>query len=282
MISIPSIKHRSWAWALLPVAAAAASVALLSGQFAPAEASPRPLSARPTIVLVHGDWADGSSWNAVTSRLIRRGYHVIVPPNPLRGPTEDSASLRSFLLTIQGPVVLAAHSYGGFVITNAAVGLTNVKALVSVDAFIPDEGDTLLGLVPDSCLATDPAKVFGAVPDAGGADLYLHIAPNPPYPGFAECFANGVDPESTALMAATQRPAFTNQVVEQSGPPAWKTIPSWSLIGTEDHVVPLDRQEFMSTRAHAAIEEVNAGHLSLISRPEAVTKVIEDAVAATS
>jgi pimeloyl-ACP methyl ester carboxylesterase len=263
MISIPSIKHRSWAWALLPVAAAAASVALLSGQFAPAEASPRPQSARPTIVLVHGDWADGSSWNAVTSRLIRRGYHVIVPPNPLRGPTEDSASLRSFLLTIQGPVVLAAHSYGGFVVTNAAVGLTNVKALVYVDAFIPDEGDTLLGLVPDSCLATDPAKVFGAVPDAGGA-------------------ANGVDPESTTLMAATQRPAFTNQVVEQSGPPAWKTIPSWSLIGTEDHVVPLDRQEFMSTRAHAAIEEVNAGHLSLISRPEAVTKVIEDAVAATS
>ena len=239
-------------------------------------------NAKPTVVLVHGDWADGSSWNAVTMRLVNRGYNVVVPPNPLRGPTEDSAYLRSFLETIQGPIVLAAHSYGGFVITNAAVGLANIKALVYIDAFIPDEHDTLFGLVPGSCLSADPNKVFKQVPVAGGADLYLQIAPNDPYLGFAECFANGVDPQTTALLAATQRPAFSNQATETSGPPAWKSIPSWSLIGTQDHVVPPDAQEFMSTRANATIETVNAGHLSLISRPEAVTNVIEDAVAATS
>jgi len=265
-------------YALLVVALAIVGLATVPTYGAGAGAG----HAKPTIVLVHGDWADGSSWNAVTKRLINRGYNVVVPPNPLRGPTEDSAYLRSFLETIQGPIVLAAHSYGGFVITNAAVGLTNVKALVYIDAFIPDDGDTLFGLVPGSCLGADPAKVFTQVPVAGGADLYLQIAPNDPYAGFAECFANGVDPETTALLAATQRPAFTNQASEVSGPPAWKTVPSWSLIGTEDHVVPPDAQEFMSKRANATIETVDAGHLSLISRPEAVTKMIEDAVAATS
>jgi pimeloyl-ACP methyl ester carboxylesterase len=239
-------------------------------------------SAEPTIVLVHGDWADGSSWNAVTKRLINRGYNVVVPPNPLRGGIEDSAYLKRFLEAIQGPIVLAAHSYGGFVITNAAVGVTNVKALVYIDAFIPDDGEKLFDLAPGSCVAADPTKVFNAVPIAGGADLYLQTAPNPPYPGIAECFANGVDPETTALIAATQRPAFTNQVVEPSGPPAWKTIPSWSLIGTEDHVIPADQQVFMSKRANATIETIDAGHLSLISRPEAVTKMIEAAATATT
>jgi len=239
------------------------------------------MDAKPTIVLVHGDWADGSSWNAVTKRLINRGYNDVVPPNPLRGSTEDSAYLKSFLETIEGPIVLAAHSYGGFVTTNAAVGLTNIKALVYIDAFIPDKGDTLFGLVPGSCLAADPSKVFKQVPVAGGADLYLQIEPNLPYPGFAECFANGVNPETTAVLAATQRPAFSNQATEVSGAPAWTTIRSWSLVGTQDHVVPPESQEFMSKRANATIETVNAGHLSL-SRPAAVTKMIEEPVTATS
>ncbi len=240
------------------------------------------MNAKSTIVLVHGDWADGSSWNAVTKRLIDRGYNVLVPPNPLRGPIEDGAYLKSLLESIDGPIVLVAHSYGGFVTTNAAVGVTNVKALVYIDAFIPDEGDLLFDLAPGSCLALDPAKVFNTVPVAGGADLYLQIAPNSPYPGFAEAFANGVDPETTALIGATQRPAFTNQATEPSGPPAWKSIPAWSLIGTQDHVIPADQQELMSKRANATIETVDAGHLSLISHPERVTKVIEAAFAATS
>jgi pimeloyl-ACP methyl ester carboxylesterase len=240
------------------------------------------MPAKPTIVLVHGDWADGSSWNAVTKRLIAHDHHVLVPPNPLRGPIEDGAYVKSLLESIDGPIVLVAHSYGGFVITNAATGVNNVKALVYIDAFIPDEGDLLFDLVPGSCLAADPAKVFTTVPVAGGADLYLQIEPNAPYAGFAECFANGVDPETTAIIAATQRPAFTNQATEPSGPPAWKSIPAWSLIGTQDHVIPADRQEFMSKRANATIETVDSGHLSLISHPEEVTRLIEAAVAATS
>jgi pimeloyl-ACP methyl ester carboxylesterase len=281
MINSPFIK-RARPWALLPALAVVVAVALLGGQLASAAASRPSPSTRPTVVLVHGDWADGSSWNAVTKRLINRGYNVVVPPNPLRGPVEDSAYLKSFLDTIHSPVVLAAHSYGGFVATNAAVGSTNVKALVYIDAFIPDENDTLFSLVPNSCLAADPTKVFNQVPVAGGFDLYLQTAPNGPYTGIAECFANGVDPQTTALVAATQRPAFSNQVFETSGPPAWNTIPSWSLIGTQDHVIPVDRQQFMSHRANATIETVDAGHLSLISRPEAVTKVIEAAASATS
>jgi pimeloyl-ACP methyl ester carboxylesterase len=241
------------------------------------------MDTKSTIVLVHGDWADGSSWNEVAKRLIARDHQVLVPPNPLRGPIEDGAYLKSLLESIDGPIVLVAHSYGGFVITNAATGVTNVKALVYIDAFIPDEGDLLFDLAAGSCLALDPAKVFNSVPVAGGADLYLQIAPNLPYPGFAECFANGVDRETTALLAATQRPAFSDQATEPSGPPAWKgTIPVWSLIGTEDHVIPADRQEFMSKRANATIESVDAGHLSLVSHAEQVTKVIEAAVAATS
>ena len=281
MISSPRIK-RAHLWAPLSVLVAAVAIGLLGAQLASAAASRPPGSARPTVVLVHGDWADGSSWNAVTKRLINRGFNVVVPPNPLRGPTEDSAYLNSFLQTIHGPIVLAAHSYGGFVITNAALGVANVKALVYIDAFIPDQGDRLFDLVPDSCLAADPTKVFNQVPVAGGADLYLQTAPNPPYLGFADCFANGVDPQTTAVLAATQRPAFSNQAVETSGPPAWKTIPSWSLIGTHDHVIPAGRQEFMSKRANATIETINAGHLSLISRPESVAKLIEVAAAAVS
>jgi pimeloyl-ACP methyl ester carboxylesterase len=236
----------------------------------------------PTIVLVHGDWADGSSWSGVIGRLQHQGFTVVAPPNPLRGPGTDAAYLASYLRTIAGPMVLVGHSYGGFVITNAATANPNVKALVYVDAFIPGEGQTLGGLsAAGSCL--DPATAFNAVPSAGGVvDLYLRVEPNPPYPGFAACFANGVNPPDAAVLAATQRPAALAQLGEPSGPPAWKTIPSWSLIGTDDHVIPPAQQQTMSSHAGAQITTVNAGHLSLITRAEAVTKLIETAVDATS
>jgi len=112
---------------------------------------------RPTIVLVHGDWADGSSWNGVIGRLQRRGFTVVAPPNPLRGPTSDAAYIASFLQSIPGPIVLVAHSYGGFVITNAATGNPNVKALVYIDAFIPDVGQTFVDLAGDSCVDPNTA-----------------------------------------------------------------------------------------------------------------------------
>ena len=236
---------------------------------------------KPTIVLVHGDWADGSSWSAVIERLQHKGYPVVAPPNPLRGPTEDDPYLASYLQTIQGPVILVGHSYGGFVITNAATGNPNVKALVYIDAFIPDANQTLAELSsPESCL--DPASAFNAVPFNGGIDLYLRIAPNPPYTGFNECFANGVPPNQAAVLSAVQRPAALAQLGEPSGPPAWANIPAWSLIGTEDHAVPPSLQEQMSTHAGAHISFVKAGHLSLITRPNAVVDIIDQAIHATS
>jgi pimeloyl-ACP methyl ester carboxylesterase len=212
--------------------------------------------------------------------LQARGFTVVAPPNPLRGPTSDAAYIASFLQTIEGPIVLAAHSYGGFVITNAARGNPNVKALVYIDAFIPDEGQVGGQLVAGSCL--DPGTAFNAVPEAGALDLYLRVEPNLPYPGFAECFANGVNARDTAVLAATQRPAAANQFGEPSGPPAWETIPAWALLGTDDHVIPLDRQRAMAENAGAHITTVKAGHLSLITKPEAVTKVILAATDAIS
>ena len=237
-------------------------------------------SPRPTIVLVHGDWADGSSWTSVIKRLQDRGFTVVAPPNPLRGPAADAAYLASYLRTISGPIVLVAHSYGGFVATNAATGNTNVKALVYIDAFIPDEGETLGGLTAGWGSCVDDSA-FNAVPFDGGVDLYLRWEANPPYPGFTECFANGVGPKTAAVLAAVQRPAALAQYGEPSGPPAWKTIPSWSLIGTLDNVIPRALQEEMSTRAGARISRVRAGHLSLVTRPGDVTKVISSAIDAT-
>jgi pimeloyl-ACP methyl ester carboxylesterase len=243
---------------------------------------------KPTIVLEHGAWADSSSWTGVIRRLQRDGFTVDAPPNPLRGLSYDSATLADYLATIPGPIVLVGHSYGGAVITNAATGNPNVKALVYVDAFIPNQGDTVSGLAaarPGSCLNGDPAKIFHVVPypgaPSGDFDTYLNAAANPPYPGFARCFANGLRAQQAALLAVTQRPITLSAISAPSGPPAWKTIPSWALVGTADHVIPPAEQLFMANRAHAHITQVNVGHLSLISRPGTVTNVILHAVQAT-
>ena len=237
--------------------------------------------ARPTIVLVHGDWADGSSWTSVIDRLQERGFAVLAPPNPLRGPAADASYLADYLRTISGPIVLVAHSYGGFVITNAATGNPNVKALVYIDGFMPDEGETLGELAARSGSSIDESAL-NAVPSDGGADLYLRWDANPPYPGYLEAFANGVEPETAAVLYAAQRPAAAAEFAEPSGTPAWKTIPSWSLIGTLDKVIPVALQEEMGNRARAHISRVKAGHLSLITRPADVTKVILSAVDATT
>jgi pimeloyl-ACP methyl ester carboxylesterase len=235
---------------------------------------------RPTIVLVHGDWADGSSWTSVIERLQGRGFTVVAPPNLLRGPGADAAYLASYLQTISDPIVLVAHSYGGFAITNAATGNTNIKALVYIDSFLPDQGETAGGLAARGGSCID-GRALNAVPIDGGVDLFLRWDANPPYPGFIRCFANGVEPEKAAVLAAAQRPAAAAQSIEPSEPPAWKTIPSWSLIGTLDNVIPRALQE-MSSRAGARIARVRAGHLTPITRPADVTKVILSAVDATT
>ena len=236
---------------------------------------------KPTIVLEHGAWADATSWADVIQRLQQAGYTVNAPPDPLQGLTDDSTYLADYLATITGPVILAGHSYGGAVITNAATGDPNVKALIYVDAFIPARGETLqqlIGAQPGSCLAGNPADTFTTVPypgaPAGDADLYLKTAPDASYPGFAQCFANGLPAGVAAVLAATQRPLAASAVSTPSGPPAWQTIPSWSVIGTADHVIPAAEQLFMSKRANAHITEVDAGHLSLMSDPGAVARTI--------
>jgi pimeloyl-ACP methyl ester carboxylesterase len=280
MFTQKSARLRRRALVIAPGLALAALLSLAAGE--PAAANPQlGGSLRPTIVLVHGDWADASSWTSVIERLQERGFTVVAPPNLLRGPAADSAYLASYLKTISGPIVLVAHSYGGFVITNAATGNQNVRALVYIDSFMPDQGEILGNLAASSGSCVDESAL-NAVPFDGGVDLYLRWDANPPYPGFTKCFANGVEPKTAAVLAATQRPAAAAEFSEPSGPPAWKTIPSWSLIGTLDHVIPPALQEQMSKRAGAHITKVKAGHLSLITHPADVTKVILSAIDATS
>jgi pimeloyl-ACP methyl ester carboxylesterase len=241
---------------------------------------------RPVIVLEHGSWADASSWDQVIRRLQLAGYTVYAPPDPLRGLSSDAADLNAFLTqnpALAGkPVVLVGHSYGGAVITDAAVGDSEVKALVYVDAFIPDQGQSIGQLIaaqPGSCIGGNPATVFNAVPAAGAPatdpDLYLQPAE---FPG---CFASGLPAGEAAVLAATQRPLADAAVTDVSGPPAWKTIPSWAVIGTSDQVIPPAELLAMAQHAGARVTDVPAGHLSLISDPGAVTRVIIEAAAAT-
>jgi pimeloyl-ACP methyl ester carboxylesterase len=230
-------------------------------------------AAKPTIVLVHGAWADGSSWSGVTQRLLNDGYQVRVPPNPLRSLPDDSATIAGFLSTIAGPIVLVGHSYGGAVITNAATGNPNVKALVYVDAFLPAQGETVLPLAgPNSALAVDPTTVFDFVPYPGApaGDIDLYLKQNV----FLTSFANKVQPQTARLLYAAQRPFALSAGNEPSGVPAWKTIPSWDLIGTKDLIIPPAEQRFMAERAGARISTVNGGHLALVSNPGAVSGLI--------
>jgi len=235
---------------------------------------------RPTVVLVHGAWADGSSWSKVTSRLLDDGYTVRVPPNPLRNLTTDAATIRDFLSTLSGPIVLVGHSYGGAVITNAATGNPNVKALVYVDAFAPAEGEVVFPLAgADSALAVPPENVFDFVPypgaPAGDVDLYLK------HDTFLTSFASGVPRRQAENLYPSQRPLTLSAGFTPSGPPAWATIPSWYVLGTKDLIITPDAQNFMATRAHSTITRIPTGHLGLITDPDAITKVINTAVRAT-
>ena len=252
-------------------------VALLAASLPAASATASQKPPKPTIVLVHGAWADGSSWDKVTRQLQSDGYTVRVPPNPLRSLSGDSATIAGFLATLSGPIVLVGHSYGGAVITNAATGNGNVKALVYVDAFAPDEGELVFPLVgADSVLNGNPADIFDIVfpfPGAPFEDADLYIK----HDVFVTSFAAGVPLREANALYATQRPIRFGAGTEPSGVPAWKTIPSWYVLGSEDQIITPTAQEFMATRAAATITRVKAGHLSLISRSSAVTSVIEQA-----
>jgi pimeloyl-ACP methyl ester carboxylesterase len=235
-------------------------------------------------VLEHGAWANGSSWDGVVQRLQRDGYTVDVPPNPLQGLPYDSAYLADYLHTITGPIILVGHSYGGAVITNAATGDAQVKALVYVDAFAPAQGQTvgqLASAVPGSCVvAANPTTIFNLAPypgaPAGAFDAYVKQSL------FPSCFANGLPASEAKMLAATQEPLSTVALSQPSGVPAWKTIPSWAVVGTADRVIPPAEQLAMARQAGARITKVKAPHLSMISDPGVVTQVILKAAHATS
>lgn len=240
-------------------------------------ASATATSAKPTIVLVHGGWADSSGWNAEIATLSDLGYPVIAPANPLRGLSSDAAYLRSVLETIPGPIVLVGHSYGGAVISNAAVGVPNVEALVYIAAFAPATGESLAQLVtqnPGTQITPDALieRPYPLADGTQGIDLYLKDTV------FREAFAADLSKRTTRLMQATQRPFSLAAFVEQSGTPAWHTVPSWYLVATDDHAIPPATQQFMAERAGSTTSSVKSSHVPMMSQPEATTKVILRAI----
>ncbi|MFC9592110.1 alpha/beta fold hydrolase [Streptomyces sp. NPDC056944] len=262
-----------------------ATLAALIGA-APATPASRPAAAdtdrhdpRPTIVLVHGAFADASSWSGTIRRLQHAGYPVLAPANPLRGLAADTAYLRSVLASVDGPVVLVGHSYGGAVISGAAAGDSRVKALVYIAAFTPDKGESAAGLAarfPGSTLGDTVNPRPYPLPDGGtGTELVIERA------RFHGQFAADVPAGEAAVMAATQRPVATAALEEKAGEPAWKTIPSWALIATADKNIPAAAERWMARRAGSHITEVDASHAVAVSRPAVVTHVILAAARAT-
>jgi pimeloyl-ACP methyl ester carboxylesterase len=245
-----------------------------SSQAASASASH---AGKPTVVLVHGAWADASSWSQVTERLQKDGYRVLAPANPLRSLDGDAAYLKSILAQEQGPFVVVGHSYGGAVITNAAASNPAVDALVYVDAFVPDSGETILQLAGVNSLVPSSIQ-FKGYPPFGPTDVDIYIKPE----NFRETVAGDLSKKDAAVLAVTQRPLSLAAASGATTATAWKTIPSWYLLGTEDRTITPAAQRFMAERAGATIEEVKASHLSLISRPEKVSELIEEAAAASS
>jgi pimeloyl-ACP methyl ester carboxylesterase len=222
------------------------------------------------IVLVHGAYADASSWNGVIERLQRHGYTVTALANPLRGVTADSAYTASLLNQIDGPVLLVGHSYGGAVITNAATSAPNVVGLVFVAAFAPEEGENLGDVETgskDSVLGS--ALVQYRYPSGPDGQTSIEFAINPAL--IREAFAADLPAEQTALMAATQRPAAVAAFRDASGPPAWKKLPSWAVVATGDKAAGTDVIRSHAQRAAADIVEVEGSHVIMISQPQAVT-----------
>jgi pimeloyl-ACP methyl ester carboxylesterase len=225
-------------------------------------------------VLVHGAFAESSSWDAVIPKLSAKGYNVVAVANPLRGVKSDAAYVASVLASIKTPVVLVGHSYGGSVITNAANGLSNVKALVYVDGYAPDAGESAASLsaqFPGGTLGSALAPPV-SLPD-GGKDLYIEQEK------FRAQFAADVPEAQTKLMFATQRPVTEAALNETSGTPAWKTIPSWFIHGSLDKNITPEALFFMAKRAGAkeTVEVKGGSHVVMVSKPDEVTKLIERA-----
>ncbi|MFE1886943.1 alpha/beta fold hydrolase, partial [Streptomyces diastatochromogenes] len=268
-------------WATTPAPTHTAGLALrtfavtANGASRPAAADRQ---ARPTIVLEHGAFADGSSWNGVIERLHADGYSVVAAADPLRGPHSDAVALRSVLDHVQGPKILVGHSYGGSVISQAAANDPQVKALVYVAAFLPAPGESALGLTnkyPGSTLADalDPVPCTDA-DGTTGTDLYIK------QDKFRHQFAADVPANQAALMAATQRPIAQAALEEKATGAAWRNKPTWDIVTTQDLNIPASVQRFMARRAHAHTIEVAASHSVALSHPRLVADVIEKAAQA--
>lgn len=238
-----------------------------------------PAAETVTVLLVHGAFAESASWNGVVPELHRHGHRVLGVANPLRGLQEDAAHLRSILDTITGPVVIAGHSYGGSVMSEAADGVANVSALVFVASFQLEPGESTAELA-----AKFPGAELGAaleprpvpLPD-GGTDTDLYIRQDRYHP----VFAADVDPETAAVMAATQRPVTSSALEAPATRAAWRTIPSWALLTRQDLAIPLESQRYMSERAGSTTVEVEASHAVTVSQPGPVADLINEAVAAS-
>jgi pimeloyl-ACP methyl ester carboxylesterase len=232
-----------------------------------------------TVVLVHGAFADASSWNGVVERLLAADVQVAAPANPLRGIVHDSAYITSFLEQIPGPVLAVGHSYGGAVISNAAASAANVLGLVYVAAFAPQEGERLGDVAStskDSVLTT--ALVPLQYPTGNGAETAIEFAIDPDK--FHDAFAADLPAAQTAVMAATQRSVAELAFSEPSGPPAWESRPSWSVIATGDKAAGADLVRSMAERAGATITEAEGSHVIMVSQPDAVAEVILTAATA--
>ena len=262
------------------LAAGVALTALVATAATPvAGHGPRTTPEKPTVVLVHGAFADSSSWNGVITDLQRKGYPVIAPANPLRGLHTDAAYLRSVLDSIDGPIVLAGHSYGGSVLTEAAAGDRDVKALVYIASFQLDVGEStaeLAGKYPGGELGTAlDQRPFPAADGTTGTDLYVT------QDEFRRVFAADVPRRTTDLMATTQRPIAESALNDAATKAAWKTIPSWALITTQDLTIPADSMRFMSERAGSHTTEIKASHAVAVSKPHAVSDLIDRAARTT-
>ncbi|MDP2781356.1 alpha/beta fold hydrolase [Devosia sp.] len=230
--------------------------------------------AKPTVVLVHGAFADSSSWDGVVEILRKDGYAVIAAANPLRSVSSDASYVSDIVGSIDGPVVLVGHSYGGQVISTAANGNDNVQSLVYVAAFAPDAGEAaadLAGKFPGGTLG----EALAAPVTLADGDIDLSID----QAKFHDQFAQDVPAEKAALMAAGQRPITESALTEKSGEPAWKTVPSWFIYGDADRNIPAQALDFMAERAgsrHTVVVE-GASHVVMVSQPQAVADLIEEA-----
>ncbi len=232
----------------------------------------------PTIVLVHGAFAESASWNAVVAQLHARGLDVVAAANPLRSLPGDAAYLRDVIAAIDGPVVLVGHSYGGMVITEAAARSGPVVALVYVAAFAPDHGESAFTLSARYPGSTLPDALTAHPVATGGNELTIR------HDAFHHQFAADVPAEQAALMAATQRPVTEAALTDglPTDTPAWQRLPSWFVFGDQDRNIPAALERFMADRAGAkeTREMAGASHALSVSEPDAVTATILDAIAA--